>query len=131
MAEMLTFELVAPERKLASAEAEAVTIPGAEGDITPGAHHAAFLTTLRPGFVTVIGGDAAAQYFVTGGFAEISGNTVSVLAEEAFEAGEIDRAWLDGRIGELEGALDQVAEDRKMAEAQRINDFKALAEQIG
>ena len=85
MSDALTFELVSPEKKLASAEAEAVTIPGMEGDLTAMANHAPFLTTMRPGYVVVRNGASEDRYFVTGGFAEISDNVVSVLAEEAVE----------------------------------------------
>ena len=131
MAEMLTFELVSPERKLASTEAEAVTIPGMLGDLTAMANHAPFLTTLRPGFVTVSGGADAARYFVTGGFAEISDNTVSVLAEEAFEASEVSQDWLDARIAEAESTIGDVSADRLQAETQRLNDYKALSGQLG
>ncbi|MEM7236610.1 MAG: ATP synthase F1 subunit epsilon [Pseudomonadota bacterium] len=131
MAETLTFELVSPERKLASTEAEAVTIPGAMGDLTAMAHHAPFLTTLRPGYVVVASGSDRSTYFVTGGFAEISDNTVSVLAEEAFEASVVDAAWLDSRISSAEEALPGVAADRVQAEQQRINDLRAIREQVG
>ncbi|MEM0921641.1 MAG: ATP synthase F1 subunit epsilon [Pseudomonadota bacterium] len=131
MAEMLTFELVSPERKLDSAEAEAVTIPGMLGDLTAMANHAPFLTTLRPGFVTISGGTSEGRYLVTGGFAEISSNTVSVLAEQAFKADEIDTAWLESRIAEGEKALADVPADRLQAETQRLNDYRALAGQIG
>lgn len=130
MADMLTFELVSPERKLASAEAEAVTIPGMEGDLTAMVDHAPFLTTLRPGFVVVSGGSEA-KYFVTGGFAEISDNTVSVLAEEAFEASEISANWLETRIAEAEQAMGDVPAERIQAATQRLNDFRALSGQIG
>ena len=94
MADALTFELVSPEKKLASAEAEAVTIPGMEGDLTAMVDHAPYLTTLRPGFIVVRNGTSEESYFVTGGFAEISENVVSVLAEEAVEGGSIDQAYL-------------------------------------
>ncbi|MEM9097142.1 MAG: ATP synthase F1 subunit epsilon [Pseudomonadota bacterium] len=126
MAEMLTFELVSPERLLASTEAEAVTIPGMMGEMTAMANHAPFLTTLRPGYVTV-GSD---KYFVTGGFAEISNNTVSVLAEEAYDASEVDTDWLNARIAEGEAALSDMAEDRLQAENQRLNDLRAIAGQL-
>lgn len=131
MAETLTFELVSPERKLASVEAEAVTIPGAMGDMTAMANHAPFLTTLRPGYVVVAHGSASDRYFVTGGFAEISDNTVSVLAEEAFEASDVSQSWLQDRATAAEEALATVAEDRQIGERQRINDLRALAEQAG
>ena len=92
MAETLKFELVSPERKLASVEAEAVTIPGMMGDLTAMANHAPFLTNMRPGYVVVRNGASEDGYFVTGGFAEISKNTVSVLAEEAVEKSAVNRA---------------------------------------
>ena len=126
MADALTFELVSPERKIASAEAESVTIPGMEGDLTAMADHAPFLTTLRPGYVVVRNGSNEDQYFVTGGFAEISNNTVSVLAELAMEGAAIDPEWLDERIKEAEEALAAAGEDRKQATQQRLNDLITL-----
>lgn len=126
MAETLTFELVSPAKKLASAEAEAVTIPGMMGDMTAMANHAPFLTTLRPGYITVRTGSSEDRYMVTGGFAEISGNTVSILAEQAVEGSAVDAAWLDAQISEAEKAHEEAADDRKQATQQRINDFLAL-----
>ena len=130
MAETLNFELVSPERKLASAEAEAVTIPGMMGDLTAMANHAPFLTNLRPGYVVARSGTSEQGYFVTGGFAEISDNTVSVLAEQAVEDSAVDAAWLDARIAEAETALEEALEDRKQAALQKLNDYKALLGQV-
>lgn len=124
----LTFELVSPERKLASVEADAVTIPGVEGDMTAMPGHAPFLTTLRPGLVTVRSGSSETRYFVTGGFAEISQDVVSVLAELGVEAAEADAAFLDARIAEAERAVEDAPDDRKIAARQRLNDFRAARE---
>lgn len=129
MADLMTFELVSPERKLASAEASAVTVPGQQGDLTAMANHAPYLTTLRPGFVAVDGGQGG-RYFVTGGFAEISNNTVSVLAEEAIEADKLDAAWLGRKLEDAERQLAEAGEERAQAALQRLNDFKAIAGQI-
>ncbi len=126
MADALTFELVSPERKLASAEADAVTIPGMEGDLTAMADHAPSLTTLRPGFVVVRNGGSEDQYFVTGGFAEISENVVSVLAEEAVEGTSVDQAFLDAHLAASEKALAEAGDERRQAAQQRVNDFIAL-----
>ena len=126
MSDAMTFELVSPERKLASVEADAVTLPGMAGDMTAMANHAPFLTTLRPGFVSVRNGGSEDRYFVTGGFAEISENVVSVLAEEAVEAGSIDAAYLDGKISAVEAELADAGEERKQAMQLRLNDFIAL-----
>jgi F-type H+-transporting ATPase subunit epsilon len=130
MAETLAFELVSPERKLASTEAEAVTIPGMMGDLTAMANHAPFLTNLRPGFVVVRNGGAEESYFVTGGFAEISQNTVSVLAEEAVERAGVSRAYIEDKIAEAEQALASAADGRKRAALQKVNDLKTLQGQI-
>ena len=122
----LTFELVSPERKLASTEADSVTIPGVEGDITAMPAHAPFLTTLRPGHVVVRSGASETRYFVTGGFAEISQDVVSVLAERGVEADQANAAFLDERIAEAEKALEQAPAERRIAALQRLNDYQAL-----
>lgn len=132
MSDTMTFELVSPEKKLASSDAHSVTIPGIEGELTAMPNHSAFLTTLRPGFVTVagVGGKDAEKYFVTGGFAEISNNMVSVLAELAAEAASVDTEWLDARISEAEKAYEESADVRKQAAKQRLDDFVAAKAQL-
>jgi F-type H+-transporting ATPase subunit epsilon len=130
MADMLNFELVSPERKLASVEAEAVTIPGMMGDLTAMANHAPFLTNMRPGYVVVRNGSSEEGYCVTGGFAEISNNTVSVLAEEAIEKATVNRAYIEEKIGQAEKALADATPARKQAAMQKLNDYKALLGQV-
>ena len=130
MADGLTFELVSPERKLASSEAESVTIPGMEGDLTAMANHAPFLTTLRPGWVVVRDGSAETRYFVTGGFAEISDNTVSVLAEQASEDGAVNQDSLSQLVAEAEATLADVSDERRQAAQQRLNDLTTFASQL-
>jgi len=130
MADTLNFELVSPERKLASTEAEAVTIPGMMGDLTAMANHAPFLTNMRPGYVVVRNGSSEDGYFVTGGFAEISNNTVSVLAEEAIEKATVNRAFIEEKITQSEQALADAVPARKQAAMQKLNDYKALLGQV-
>ncbi|MEM7745152.1 MAG: ATP synthase F1 subunit epsilon [Pseudomonadota bacterium] len=126
MADTLTFELVSPEKKLASADAEAVTIPGMQGDLTAMADHAPFLTTLRPGYVVIRNGASEERFFVTGGFAEISDNTVSVLAEMALADADVTSEWLDARIAEAEKSVEDAGEDRIQLERQRLADLQTL-----
>jgi len=122
----MTFELVSPERLLTSVEADAVTIPGVEGDFTAMPGHAPFLTTLRPGYLTVQGGSGESRWFVTGGFAEISNGVVSVLADRGIEAEKLDSAYLDERIAEAEKALEDAPEERRLAAIHRLNTYQAL-----
>jgi len=92
MADMMHFDLVSPERKLASVEASEVRIPGADGDLTAMPGHAPLITTLRPGILTVVSAQGAAEYAVTGGFAEISAEGVTVLAERGLPKAELTPA---------------------------------------
>ncbi len=99
MADAFQFDLVSPERRLASVEATAVTIPGAEGDMTAMAGHAPTITSLRPGVLRVEAGGEAREYVVTGGFAEIS-EGVTVLAERALPRSEVTQDILDAWVQE-------------------------------
>jgi F-type H+-transporting ATPase subunit epsilon len=125
------FDLVSPERKLASLEVSAVTIPGMEGDLTAMPNHAPFLTTLRPGFVIAQGPGGASEYFVSGGFAEISAEGVTILAEEAVERSAADRGMLDRLLADARGALDNATADTRTAAALRVNDLLQLVAHAG
>ena len=126
----IQFDLVSPERKLASVEASEIQIPGADGDFTAMAEHAPMLTTLRPGLLTVKAGSDVTEYIVTGGFVEVSGTNASVLAEQAVPKGEITREIVEGMIADATAALDIVAPEEKDAADKRLNDTKALLELI-
>lgn len=95
MADTMQFDLVSPERRLASAQVTSVQIPGADGDMTAMPDHAPTITTLRPGILTVDGPDGQSHYVVTGGFAEITATGVSVLAERAVAKGDMTQATMD------------------------------------
>jgi F-type H+-transporting ATPase subunit epsilon len=69
----LQFDLVSPERRLASLEASEVRVPGSDGDMTAMADHAPTITTLRPGILSVTHAGGSDDYVVLGGFADISG----------------------------------------------------------
>ncbi|AXT28338.1 F0F1 ATP synthase subunit epsilon [Ruegeria sp. AD91A] len=98
MANTMQFDLVSPERSLASLAATAVQIPGADGDMTAMPDHAPTITTLRPGLLKVEAPEGSSEYLVTGGFAQINGDSLSVLAEKAIPVDEVTRAHLDEMI---------------------------------
>lgn len=100
MAGTLQFDLVSPERKLASVAATEVQIPGADGDLTAMEGHSPTITTLRPGVLRVIGATGTQAYVVTGGFAEITASGVSVLAERAIPLEEATLAVMDTLVAE-------------------------------
>jgi F-type H+-transporting ATPase subunit epsilon len=131
MAEMMQFDLVSPERKLASFEASEVHVPGSEGDFTAMPDHAPFITTLRPGLLSVKGAGEVLEYVVTGGFVEISATSTSVLAEQALPKAEVTRAVVDGLIAEAEAAATGTAGAEKDAADKRVADTKSLLEALG
>ena len=132
MADTLTFELVSPERKLASVEATAVQIPGMDGDFTAMPNHAPFLTTLRPGVVRVIGGGETVEYVVTGGFAEVSPTAATILAEHALLRAEASTPrWSSTCWRQAERDLADAPADARMAAGQRVRDVIALQSQLG
>jgi F-type H+-transporting ATPase subunit epsilon len=124
MAGTLQFDLVSPERKLASVAATEVQIPGADGDLTAMEGHAPTITTLRPGILRVQGTDGAKAYVVTGGFAEITATGVSVLAERAVPVEEATAAMLDSMVSEAREVA-ALTEDKDIAD-KMIADMMAL-----
>lgn len=110
MADTTQFDLVSPERRLASAAVTAVQIPGADGDMTAMAGHAPTITTLRPGVLSAEGPDGTSDYVVTGGFAEITASGVTVLAERAMPKSEVTADDMAALIKEAEDALAQAKE---------------------
>jgi F-type H+-transporting ATPase subunit epsilon len=96
------FELVSPEKLLFSGEVEQVDVPGAEGDFGVLMGHAPFVSTLRPGILTVHGTGGEQKIVVLGGFAEVSAEGLTVLADVAEAIQDIDRGMIATRISELE-----------------------------
>ncbi|MDB2563079.1 ATP synthase F1 subunit epsilon [Amylibacter sp.] len=122
----IQFDLVSPERKLASLEASEIQIPGSDGDFTAMAEHAPVLTTLKPGLLSVKVGNDLMEYIVTGGFVEVSGSNASVLAEEALPRNEVDTSVIEGLIEKATIALEDVTADNKDDAEKRLADTKAL-----
>lgn len=133
MAGKMKYELVSPERRLASGEAEMVTIPGASGFMGAGAGHTPVLTTLRAGVITIEEGSESKEYFVTGGFAEINGEQISILAEEAMPRKDLSHGDLQERIKAAREELEEIDTDNHhshRAASERLNDLVVAAEHM-
>ncbi len=105
MADKFEFELVSPEKLLISEPVDMVVVPGGDGDfgVLPG--HAALISTVRPGTIEVYEGKTVARrIFVHGGFAEVTQERCTVLAEHAEDLSELNR-------GEAERSVKDLAED--------------------
>ena len=129
MANTLQFDLVSPERRLASFVATAVQVPGAEGDLTAMEGHAPTITTLRPGILKAISAEATKAYVVTGGFAEITATGISVLAERAIPLEEVTPALFDALMADAREAA-ALSGDKDIGE-KLTNDMQALRASAG
>ncbi len=90
MAEKLLFEVVTPDRKLLSAEADVVVLPGVEGQFGVLYGHVPFLSALDIGEMYYRDGGKTEYLSVSGGFAEVTGKKVTIVAEAAEMGREID-----------------------------------------
>ncbi|WP_430395896.1 F0F1 ATP synthase subunit epsilon [Ferrovibrio sp.] len=130
MAETFGFELVSPEKLLLSIEAEMVTVPGEEGDmgILPG--HSPVISSLRLGVIDVTkAGGGEERIFVAGGFAEMSNNKLTVLAEEAVPVAELKRDKIEAKLKDAREDLADAKEDHARNRAQaEIEKLSAMLE---
>jgi len=102
MADKLHFDLVSPERLLASREVYMVVVPGEEGDFGVLAGHAPVMSTIRAGVIDIYAedGQAPERVFINGGFAEVGDKGLTILAEEAVPLAELDPAAIARRIAD-------------------------------
>ena len=116
MADKVEFELVSPERILVSQGVDMVVVPGEDGDfgVLPG--HALFLSGVRPGVIEIYDGDKISdRIFVAGGFAEVTGERCTVLAEEAVHLAEVERTTVEARIRDNEQAISIASPDEDVS----------------
>lgn len=116
----VNFRLVMPERELLNTEADMVVVPGSEGDfgVLPG--HAPLISTVRPGVLEVYQGTKAEQRFlIAGGFAEVTPERCTVLAEEAVPFEQVTPDQLAERERAAEVTLSDASTDAETAAAQK------------
>jgi len=116
MAEHVRFELVSPEKLVLETDAALVTVPGAEGEfgVLPG--HAPVVSALRPGLVDICETSDSRvdrRIFVPGGFAEVNGDRLTILAEAAIDPDEVDAASLAQDIRDAEDDLKDTDDERE------------------
>ncbi len=119
MAEGTKLEIVSPERLLLSEMVKSVTVPGTEGYFTVLGDHAPLMTTLKPGFITVVDTAGTSHvFYVRGGFADVSPEGLTILAEEAKPIAEFDRAHIEALIAAGLTAQQAAATDAEMSRLQ-------------
>ena len=126
MSNTIKYELVCPESKVESGEADSVLVPGYEGDFTVLVNHAAYLSTLRPGMLKIFSSGNEMEYFVDSGFAEVSDQGLVVLAEKAIKRSDLDKGMINIMISELEEKMEKNEGNDKDKILKQLSDFKSL-----
>jgi len=120
MSDKVEFELVSPERLLVSESVEMVVLPGAEGDfgVLPG--HAATVSSIRPGLLAVYdNGAVTSRIFVSGGFAEVTPERCTLLADAAVPLDEMNRADIEKSISDLKDDVVAARDDAEREAAEK------------
>jgi F-type H+-transporting ATPase subunit epsilon len=115
MSDKLHFSLVSPEREVFAGEVDQVDAPGSEGQfgVLPG--HAPFMTTLKPGVVDVLDAETPKKIFVRGGFADVTPQGLTILAEEAIDLEEFDATDAKAELEDAKGKLKAASDDGEKA----------------
>ena len=106
MADKLKFSLVSPERELFSGDVDQVDVPGSEGDLGVFPNHSPLMAAIRTGAITVYADGVQTKYLVQGGFADVTLDGLTILAERATAMENVE---LDGITAEIEAAKEALA----------------------
>lgn len=104
----LSVHIVTAEREVYAEEGvDEITVPGSEGELTVLPHHAPLLTMIQPGIMRIVKGADETISTITGGFLEVRDNRVTILADSAERAEEIDVARAEEARIRAQRSLDE------------------------
>ena len=130
----VNLEIVSPDRLLLSRPVDMVVIPASEGDMGVLEGHQPMIVMLRGGVIALYDGEQITdQMFVAGGFAEVTPERCTVLANEVMPVGELNRAEGERRLAEAEASLTQIDAADVVAEElalERAQSARALIEAV-
>tara|TARA_B100001173_G_scaffold283701_1_gene269441 strand:+ start:318 stop:704 length:387 start_codon:yes stop_codon:yes gene_type:complete len=110
----INFDFVSPEESIISSEVDMVLIPAIEGDAGILPNHAPYMTILRQGIVEVtFGKDNIKQYLVEGGFADITPQKITILAENSINLTDIDDSVLKEKLQQIDENISNANESDK------------------
>lgn len=107
----MRLEIVTAERVLFEGDVDAVVAPGIDGEIGILPKHAALMTVLQPGVLRYRTGDSEEEFVVTGGFIDVHADRVSVLADAAERADEIDLERAEEAVARAQQRIAEHQED--------------------
>ena len=133
MADPFSFELVSPERLLLSEQVAQVVVPGTEGEFTVLKNHAPFMSTIKPGVVTVtpVSGQPM-RFYVRGGFADVNASGLTILAEQAIPVEQLDASDLALQVRNAEEDVADARDDAtRTAASTRLAQLKDVQAILG
>ena len=119
MADKLNFALVSPERELFQGEVDHVVVPGSEGEFGVSPHHAPVMSVVIPGALRVFNEGIERRIIVNGGFADVTPEGLTVLAEEAVDLADVDAGQLDQQLKDAQEDMRDANNDAAREAAQR------------
>lgn len=120
MAEKLSFALVSPEREVFHGLVDHVVVPGSEGEFGVLPNHAPVMSMVKPGALRIIDDGSERRIFVNGGFADVTPEGLTVLAEEAIDLADVDAVALEQDLKNAQEDLRDASNESKRAHAERI-----------
>ncbi len=125
------FDLVSPEQLVYSGEVEHVVVPGTEGEFGVLAGHAPLIAMLRPGVVKILGPDEQ-DILVVGGFAEVSPEGLTILADRAVPLAEVDPAVIADEIRDAEEDVADATDDATRDKLQhKLDQLRGIQAALG
>lgn len=129
MTDKLAFALVSPERELFQGQVDQVVVPGADGEFGVLPRHAPFMSTIKPGALRILNDGTERRVFVNGGFADVTPDGLTVLAEDAVDLADVDGAGVEQDLKnareDLDTAKDDVRRDAAQMKLQRLEALRA------
>lgn len=127
MADTLTFSLVSPERELFSGDVNQVDIPGTEGDMGVLPNHTPLMAAIRTGVMTVYSESGETKYFVQGGFADVTPDGLTVLAEQASVLADVDAAYISSEIETVKSSIEGLDGEALLLAQQNLDGLNEVA----
>ncbi len=119
--------IVTPDQEALALECDEVVVPGARGEIGLLPGHVPLITTLRPGVLTIVNGTKKAFYAVASGYAEVEGDTVTILTDSCEESGKVDVQRAQRAQTDAEAQLLQLSPDTAGFAEQHLRVLRARA----
>jgi len=134
MTQKINLDLVSPESKLMSDGVTMAVIPGSEGDFGVLSGHAPLVANVRTGVVEIYRdnmNDVTDRIFIAGGVADVTGDQCTLLAEQAINVNDIDKADIDQQITNIESDLSSITDEGdKSRYHKKLDILRAMSQSV-